>query len=149
MIKRMRGKAFAVSAAVVGALALGASPAAAADTWQPWVAGADYKCGDSTKHLFSKNIGIQTCIFRAPGSNSFQAVAVAVNNSPNTVYLETAVFNKTTNTVDNCAKRKVAPGERVACYGTTKSTSVRPVKGDAYIWLNDGLSDLTLTAEYK
>ncbi|GHD43994.1 hypothetical protein [Streptomyces galbus] len=139
------------AAATAGALALSASPASAAPTWQPWVAPANYQCGNTTTHSASVNIKMQTCIIKNPSSNYFQAVAIVVNNASVSVNLEAAVFqnpNTTSSVYDICPNKAIAPNTRVACFGRTIANSA-PVKADSYITLNTNYGAFTDTATYR
>lgn len=135
-------KAVATGAAAVGTLTLGAGPASAYPNWQPWVQPASYKCGTTATHQASNNIAMQTCIVRNTSNNTYQAVAIVVNNAPTTVYLEAIVQTLSHSRFDTCNKTPVAPGKRVACYAETVPGDVH---ANSRIILNNGLNDFTTT----
>ncbi|MGA5499331.1 hypothetical protein ACPCSP_33995 [Streptomyces cinereoruber] len=145
-----RHKAATVGALMVSALALSAAPASAAPNWQSWSVPSDYKCGPTTPHKYSVNIKMQTCIIRNPSNNTYQGVAVVVNNAPTTVYLEAVVFQKRGTTPlrnDTCTNKPIPANTRVACYGGTIANS-NPV-ADSYIVLNSNWGWFTEEVPYN
>ncbi len=146
-----RRKVATVGALMVSALALSAAPASAAPNWQPWSAPSDYQCGPTTAHKYSVNIKMQTCIIRNPSNNTFQGVAIVVNNAPTTVYLEAVVFQKNGTTIlrnDTCTNKPIPANTRVACYGDTISNPSTFPKADSYITLNTNYGYFTEEAVY-
>ncbi|MFJ7423907.1 hypothetical protein ACIQXD_35785 [Streptomyces uncialis] len=136
-------KTAAAGAMAVGALSLGMSPAVAAPYWQPFVSNApNQTCGQTTTHYASNNVAMQTCIFRNPANNTYQAVAVVVNNAPATVAVDLAAHViHTHGTNASCHKTEFLSGQRLACYGPTRPLGA----GGA----NEAWSEITLNNTYK
>jgi hypothetical protein len=88
---------------------------------------------------------MQTCIIRS--GDAYQSVAVVVNNASTTVYLAASVHN--THGVDaSCVKTAVPAKTRVACYGATKTDTRDNHYGYSWVYLNNGLEDITDQAWY-
>ncbi|MFD4835357.1 hypothetical protein ACFWPV_36820 [Streptomyces uncialis] len=129
------------------------SSASAYPNWQPWVSpGApNLRCGPTTTHTSSANIAMQTCIIRNPANDSYQAVAIVVNNHTDPVFLKADVIlleHSDLGTVNTCDKKTISAGSRVACYGATMPYN-RTVTAYSWVYLNAGLEDNTATATYS
>lgn len=141
-----RMSAFGV--ATVSALVMSVGPAHAAPNWQSWSAPSDYKCGTTTLHYHSANIAQQTCIIRNPNNNTYQAVAIVVNNHSAGVYLRAHVYRPGRSGYEECNKTWVPANTRVACYGDTGAAVETSISSHSVIFLNDNFADGTTTVTY-
>ncbi|MFD4835358.1 hypothetical protein ACFWPV_36825 [Streptomyces uncialis] len=96
---------------------------------------------------------MQTCIIRNPANDSYQAVAIVVNNHTDPVFLKAAVLIRENHSalmaVDGCDKKSISGGgTRVACYGGTYKWD-RTIEAQSTIYLNAGLDDITHVATYS
>ncbi|MFJ4774690.1 hypothetical protein ACIP88_37265 [Streptomyces uncialis] len=115
----------------------------AAPYWQQFVSNApNQPCGQTATHYASNNVAMRTCVFRNPVDNTYQAVAVVVNNAPVGVDVDLVAHVIHTHGANaSCHRTEFLSGQRLACYGPT-----RPLGAGV---ANEAWSGITLNNTYK
>ncbi|MBR8639030.1 hypothetical protein KEF29_06080 [Streptomyces tuirus] len=114
----MRFKTLGVAAATVGALALTAAPAGAAQNWQAVSTNSTWHCGGYKTHKVSDNVKFKVCAV-VNGSRYAQAVLVVQNAASVAVSIGGAVSSNFGSNVD-CASSTLNPGFTRGCLAPTQ-----------------------------
>jgi uncharacterized protein YcfL len=112
-----------VTAAAAGAVALGASPAMAYPTWQPYGYNAT-DCETTKPSYVSTKVVAQTCYIYNTSNSSAQGILLVRNNATVNIKIDAgriAWYDKNGVFIDSsyCTEMIVVPGELTACYGAT------------------------------
>ncbi|WP_326678613.1 hypothetical protein [Streptomyces sp. NBC_01237] len=114
----MRSRTLLVVAAAIGALAVQATPASAAQNWQAVDTNSNWYCSDYFKHSVSDYVKYKTCIVL---NSNYDAQAVLVVQSTASVAVSIGGSLKESNFSSNvsCANTTLNPGFTRGCFAPT------------------------------